>query len=221
MAGLGVGGIAVALAAQKTLENVIGGVSILLDQAVTVGDMLNIGSTMGVVEYVGLRSTRIRTLDRTLVSIPNGQLATVQLENFSVRDKFWFHPNLSLRYETTAAAMRSIVEHIGDLLSQHSLVERESVRVRFLRLGTASLDIEVVAYFYARDWVHFLEIQQDLLLHVMEIVETSGARIAFPSQTMYLASDPSSDPEVARPFLPPPTRQKTQASTTFVAPSLR
>jgi MscS family membrane protein len=189
LAGLGVGGIAVALAAQKTLENVIGGISIIFDQAVRVGDFLSTGSTMGVVEYVGLRSTRIRTLDRTVICLPNGQLANVQLENFSARDKFWFHPNLGVRYETTAETIRSIVANVSDLLARHSLVDGNSVRVRFLRFGTSSLDIEVVAYVFAHDWAHFLQIQQELLLHIMDIVATAGAHMAFPSQTMYLAAD--------------------------------
>lgn len=189
LAGLGVGGIAVALAAQKTLENVIGGISITFDHVVRVGDMLNIGNTMGVVEYVGLRSTRIRTLDRTLVSVPNGQLANAQLENFSIRDKFWFHPNIGLRFETTSETMRSVLELITELLTHHPLVEPDSARASFLRLGASSLDIEVFAYFYAASWTHFLEIQQELLLKIMAIVEGAGAQMAYSSQTLYLASD--------------------------------
>jgi MscS family membrane protein len=213
LAGLGVGGIAVALAAQKTLENVIGGISITFDQAVRVGDFLSTGSTMGVVEYVGLRSTRIRTLDRTIMCLPNGQLANVQLENFSVRDKFWFHPNLGVRYETTADMIRSIVANIGDLLARHSLVDSESVRVRFLRFGASSLDIEVVAYLFARDWGHFLEIQQELLLQIMDIVAAAGAGMAFPSQTMYLAADSSLGRDIIPALLKPHGWQETQAES--------
>jgi MscS family membrane protein len=101
LAGLGVGGIAVALAAQKTLENVLGGISIIFDRVVETGDTLQIGDTLGIVEDIGLRSTRIRTRDRTLVSVPNGQVANVKLENLSPRDKFWFHPRISLQHDTT------------------------------------------------------------------------------------------------------------------------
>ena len=97
LAGLGVGGIAVALAAQKTLENVIGGISVIVDKVASVGDTLRVGGTVGTVEDIGLRSTRIRTLDRTLLSVPNGQIANLSLENLSARDKFWFHPKLCLR----------------------------------------------------------------------------------------------------------------------------
>jgi MscS family membrane protein len=187
LAGLGIGGIAVALAAQKTLENVIGGLSLIFDKAVRVGDFLKLGETSGTVDYIGLRSTRIRTLDRTIVSVPNGQVANVGIETLSARDKFWFHHFVGLRYETTPAQMRSVIEGIRKLLVAHSGVDSASVRVRFFRLGSFSLDIEAVAYISASDWERFLEIQQELLLRVMETVETAGTAIAIPSQTLHLA----------------------------------
>jgi MscS family membrane protein len=189
LAGLGVGGIAVALAAQKTLENVIAGISLIADQAVRVGDSLKLGEIVGTVEDVGLRSTRIRTLDRTLVSVPNGQIANMSLETLSARDKFWFHPIIGLRYETTAERLRSIMADTSKLLTDHSYIDSESVRVRFLRIAPSSLDVEIFAYLFARDWNHFLEIQEDLLLKIMDIVQKAGSEIAFPSQTMYLAAD--------------------------------
>jgi len=186
LAGLGVGGIAVALAAQKTLENVIGGISIVADRVVRVGDFFKIGATMGTVEYVGLRSTRIRTLDRSLVSIPNGQISNERLEDMSRRDKFWFHPTLSLRYETTAAQLRSVLEATNNLLLEHTHVERNSVRVRFLSFGSSSLDIDVFAYISVLDYADFLEIQEELLLRLMDAVQAAGTGMALPSQTTYL-----------------------------------
>jgi len=195
LAGLGIGGIAVAFAAQKTLENVIGGISIIFDQVVRVGDFINAGGTSGTVESIGLRSARIRTLDRTLVSVPNGLISGVTLENVSNRDKFWFHHKVGLRYETTAAQMRSIVASITDLLTRHSRVERDSLRVRFLAFGPSSLDVEVFAYIFALGWPHFLEIQGELLLQIMQLVESAGAQIAFPSQTMYLETSADSTSE--------------------------
>jgi MscS family membrane protein len=187
LAGLGVGGIAVALAAQKTLENVIAGASIIFDQAVKVGDFLKMGEIQGTVDHIGLRSTRIRTLDRTVVSVPNGQIANVSLETFSVRDKFWFHPAVGLVYETRPEQIREIVDGIRRMLLEHPLIDLPSVRVRFLRLGASSLDIDIFAYLQARDWNHFLEIQEQLLFGITEIVSRAGTSIAFPSQTMYLA----------------------------------
>jgi MscS family membrane protein len=194
LAGLGVGGIAVALAAQKTLENVIAGASLIFDQAVRVGDFLKMGDVLGTVDHIGLRSTRIRTLDRTVVSIPNGQIANMSLETISTRDKFWFHPVVGLRYETTSEELREVIGNIHRLLAEHRSVDRESVRVRFLRLGAFSLDVDVFAYVVARDWNHFLEIQEQLLFSVTEIVEKAGTKIAFPSQTMYVANAPSPVP---------------------------
>jgi MscS family membrane protein len=188
LAGLGVGGIAVALAAQKTLENVIAGASIIFDQAVRVGDFLKMGDMQGTVDHIGLRSTRIRTLDRTVVSVPNGQIANVSLETLSARDKFWFHPVVGLVYETTPEQLRQVVDHIRQLLDGHPLVDASSVRVRFIRLGAFSLDIDVFAYLLARDWNHFLEIQEQLLFGITEIVSRVGTSIAFPSQTTYVAN---------------------------------
>lgn len=187
LAGLGIGGIAVALAAQKTLENVVGGLSIVFDKAVRVGDTLKIGEIVGTVDYVGLRSTRIRTLDRTIVSVPNGQIANVNIEVLSVRDMFWFHHFLGLRYDTTSSQMRAVVEGVRGLLASFPGADPSTVRVRFIRLGQFSLDIELFAYILATDWAHFLEIQQDLLLRIMEVVEHEGTAIALPSQTLTLA----------------------------------
>ncbi len=189
LAGLGVGGIAVALAAQKTLENVIAGISLIADKAVRVGDTLKLGEVVGTVQDVGLRSTIIRTLDRTVVSVPNGQIANMSLEILSLRDKFWFHPLIGLRYETSPAQLRSIINRIHALLMENSSVDPSSVRVNFLRLSAFSLDVDMFSYVFASDWNEFLRIQEELLLSVIEIVHQAGAEVAFPSHTTYLAED--------------------------------
>lgn len=191
LAGLGVGGIAVALAAQKTLENVVGGISLILDQAVRVGDTLKLGDTVGTVESVGLRSTRIRTVDRTMVSIPNGQIANMSLETLSARDKFWFHPVVGLRYETTPQQIEEVMARVRTVLADQPTVDSASVRVRLLRFGAFSLDVDIFAYISARDWDHFLQVQEELLLRIMQVVQQVGAEIALPSQIMYLATDSS------------------------------
>jgi MscS family membrane protein len=189
LAGLGVGGIAVALAAQKTLENVIGGISLIADQALRVGDVLKLGDVCGAIEEVGLRSTRIRTMDRTIVTVPNGQIATVSLETLSARDKFWFHHVACLSYETNAEQMRAVLEGIRNLLTSHANVEADSARVRFIHLGAFSLDVDIFAYITASDWDDFLRIQEGLLFSVMDMVNAAGATIAFPSQTLYFSGD--------------------------------
>ena len=202
LAGLGIGGIAVALAAQKTLENVIGGLSIIFDKAVRVGDSLKLGDTSGNVDSIGLRSTRIRTVDRTILSVPNGQIANINIETLSERDKFWFHHIVSLRYETASAQMRSVVDEMRNLLVNHPAIDSELIRVRFFRLGAFSLDIEISTYIIAVNWEHFLDIQQDLLLRVMEIVERSGTAIALPSQTLRFVDERASDQVSSRPDSP-------------------
>jgi MscS family membrane protein len=192
LAGLGVGGIAVALAAQKTLENVIGGASLIFDKAMNVGEFVKIGDTVGTVEEIGLRSTRIRTLDRSVLSVPNGQLANFTLESLSARDKFWLHPTLRLKYGITSAEINTVLEGIRKLLDRSPAVESGSLRVRLLNLAPSFLEIEVFAYIYARDWSGFLEIQEGLLLEMMACIEGAGAEIALPSQTIFLASGAAS-----------------------------
>jgi MscS family membrane protein len=187
LAGVGVGGIAVALAAQKTLENVIAGASLIFDQAVKVGDFLKIGEVAGTVEHIGLRSTRIRTPDRTVVSIPNSQIAGATLETMSARDKFWFHPEVRLRYETTPAQLRSVLDGCRQLLASHPSVQREDQRVRFHRVAQYSFDVEIFAYVLVRNWDEFLKVQEQLLFGVTEAVERSGTAFAIPSQRTYVA----------------------------------
>ena len=195
LAGLGVGGIAVALAAQKTLENLFGGITITSDQPVRVGDFCRFGDQVGTVEDIGLRSTRIRTPDRTLVVVPNGHLSSINLENFGVRDKLWFHPTIQLRYETSADQLRYVLAEIRQMLYAHPRVETPSARIRFVKLGASSLDLEIFAYVLATDYAVFLEIQEDLLLRILDIVEKSGTSFAFPSHTAYVTQDRGMDAE--------------------------
>ena len=193
LAGLGIGGIAIAFAAQKTLENLFGGVMIISDQPVRVGDFCKAGDVLGTVESIGLRSTQIRTLDRTIVSIPNAQMATVNLENYGFRDKSWFRPTLALRYDTAADQLRYVLAEIRRMLYEHPMVETESARIRFVSFGSTSLDLEIFAYVLTGERARFLEIQEDLLLRIMDIVEASGTGFAFPTSTTYLARDPGLD----------------------------
>jgi MscS family membrane protein len=189
LTGLGVGGIAVAFAAQKTLENLFGGVMIISDQPIRVGDYCRAGEFQGTVEDIGLRSTRLRTLNRTVVSVPNGQLATMSLENFTVRDKILFHHKLQLRYETSADQLRFVITGIRRMLYEHPKAETVTARVRFIGFRDSAVELEVFAYVLETDYVVFLAIQEDLLLRLMNLVEESGTAFAFPSQTTYFARD--------------------------------
>jgi MscS family membrane protein len=173
LTGLGIGGLALALAAQKTLENVFAGVALVLDQPVRVGDFCKFGEQVGTVEDIGFRSTRIRTLDRTLISIPNTQFSTINIENFGPRDMVWFHPLLELRLDTTVDQLRYILAAIRKMLHEHPKVA-EGARVRFNGFGNAALTLEVSAYVSTSDFDTFLPIQEDLLIRMLEIIEEAG-----------------------------------------------
>ncbi len=189
LAGLGIGGIAIAFAAQKSLENVFGGMSVLGDRVIRIGDTCRIGKYQGEIEDITLYATRLRTLERTLVHIPNGALATQNIENLSRRDKFWFHPVIGLRYETSAEQMRQVLGNLRSMLAEDPRVEPGTTRVRFIHVGAYSLDVEVFAYVRAGTEADFLAVQEELLLKIMDVVEKAGTDIAFPSQTSYVGRD--------------------------------
>ena len=189
LAGLGIGGIALALAAQKTVENLFGGLAVLSDRSIRAGDTLRIGTMLGTVEDIGLRSTSLRLLDRSLAFIPNGLLYATTVENLSRRDKFLVRHTIGLRYETTADQLRYVLAKIRELLYAHSKIETDSARIRFVQFGDSSLNLEIFAYALAADWKEYLAIQEDLLLQVMAVVEASGTSVAFPSRTIYFSKD--------------------------------
>jgi MscS family membrane protein len=182
LAGLGLGGVAIALAAQKTIENLFGSVSVISDRPVSVGDFCKFGDRVGTVEDIGLRSTRIRTLDRTLVTVPNGSFSTMTLENFDRRDKMWFHSTLNLRRDTTPEQVRALMQSITKILKDYSKVETGSLPVRFVGIGTYSLDVEIFAYVRTIDGDEFMKIQQDLFLAIMDAVQAAGTTLAVPTQ---------------------------------------
>lgn len=182
LAGLGVGSIAIALAAQKTIENFFGGVSVISDRPVSVGDFCKVGDRMGTIEDIGLRSTRIRTLDRTMVSVPNGQFSSMTLENFEKRDKMLFHVTLNLRRDSTPDQVRAVLQSIARILAENSKVEAGAFPVRFVGVGTYSLDIEIFVYVLTRDYDEFLRTQQDLLLKILDAVKDAGTALALPTQ---------------------------------------
>jgi MscS family membrane protein len=187
--GLGVGGIALALAAQKTVENLFGSVSIGLDKPFRVGDFVKIEDFVGTVELIGLRSTRIRTLDRTLITIPNGRLADMRVESFAPRDRIRLTFKLGLVYETTAAQMREVLEGIERALREHPKIWGESLTVRFESFGDSSLNIQIMAWFTTSDFDEFQLIRQEILLQFMDVVERAGTGFAFPTRTVHVAGD--------------------------------
>jgi MscS family membrane protein len=198
LAGLGIGGIAIAFAAQKTLENLFGGISVLADEVIRVGDYCRFGDRTGTVEDISLRSTRVRTDARTQLSIPNGALATMNIENFTRRDKILFNPALAVRYETSADQLRFLLAGVRRMLYEHPKVESESASIRFASFESSALRLEITSFVLTRDSNEFNEVREDLLLRIMHIVEESGTGFAFPSQTLYFSRDSGLDKEKAR-----------------------
>jgi MscS family membrane protein len=189
VAGVSVGGIAIAFAAQKTLENLLGGVSIIFDKTIRVGDYCKIGSQGGTVEDIGLRSTSLRTDERTVLTIPNGQLSTMNIENFALKEKMFFHHTIGIRRETTAQQMRALLDALRKLLAGEEQIEKTTIGVRLIKFAPSSLDIEIAAYILTTDGNKFLTAQEDLLLRVMDTIEANGTAAAFPSQTLYMGRD--------------------------------
>ena len=193
IASLGVGGLAIALAVRPTLENVIGGFILFADKPVCVGDFCRYGDQVGTVEEIGLRSTRVRSLERTTVTIPNAEFSQLQLDNFSKRDMRLLNTMLTLRYETSPEQMRYILARLRKLLLGHPKVTPEPARVRFVKFDDFSKNVEIFAYLDCQDQNDFLAIQEDILLRIEDIIEEAGTGFAFPSQTAYLARDAGLD----------------------------
>lgn len=179
LAGLGVGGLAVALAAQETVKNFFGGIALITDQPVRVGDFCRFGDKMGIVEDISIWSTRVRTLDRTVVSIPNGQFVGMQLENFTRRDRTWLHTMIGLQYDTSADQLRAALDGIRTLLTTHPKLQHDDARARFVAFGP-SLQIEISAYVLTSELSEFSAIREDILLAIVEIVARSGAHLIAP-----------------------------------------
>jgi MscS family membrane protein len=189
IAGLGVGGLAIALAAQPTIENLIGGIILYADRMVRVGEFCQFDDLAGTVESIGIRSTRIRALDRTLITVANADLAKRKIINYSQRDQFHFRHRFGLRYETAPKAIRDILAAIRSYLEAHEKVLGETLRVRLIGYDDYAVTIEAYAYILAPAYADFLEIQEDMLFAIREIVEANGSEFAYPSSTVYLSRD--------------------------------
>jgi MscS family membrane protein len=198
LAGVGIGGLALGLGAQKTFENVFGGVSILFDKVVVVGDICKINNQTGTVEDIGLRSTRLRTTERTILSIPNGVMATSTIENLRFRDKFLCQQIIRLRYDLAPDHVRYVVDELRDILRRNPKVEESSARVRFVRFADYALEVEIFAYILEPEYAAYLAVQEALLLQVMDALEKAGAVVALPSQTTLVTKDAWIDPEKAK-----------------------
>jgi MscS family membrane protein len=177
IAGLGVGGIAVALAAQQTIANVFGGVSIIGDNPVTVGDFGNFGGLMGTVEDIGMRSTRVRTLTRTVVSVPNTAFAGMNLENYSLRDKILFNPTVQVKRTSPKEQVRQCMRELGEMLAKHKDVELGPTPVRISTYTSGSFGIEIFAYVLTRDINAYYKVEAELFLAMDDVITSVGIEL--------------------------------------------
>ena len=189
LAGLGIGGLAIGFGAQQTIANLFGGVSVLGDEVIRVGDVCKFGDRTGTVEDIGLRSTRVRTEDRTLLAIPNGTVATINVENLSRRDKMLFKTVLNFHLDTSSEHLKTILDELRLLLTSHDKIEPSTARVRLVEVTSSSINVEVVCYVLTQNFDVFASVREDLLLQIMKYVEESPADLARPSQTLYLSPD--------------------------------
>jgi MscS family membrane protein len=187
LAGLGIGGVALALALQKPIEDLLGAVSLYSQQPMQAGDLCKYGEVLGSIEEIGLRTTRIRTLNDTLVSVPNCIIAHGAIENFSVRSKMLYHPDLPLRYDTSPKQMKAIIEDIESMACNHEKVITESVRVQFIRFDPNAMVIKMRVYVDETDFSAYLAVVGELNLAIMQIVQQHGAHFAQGATTVMLA----------------------------------
>ena len=188
LAGLGIGGLAIGFGAQQTIANLFGGVSVLGDEVIRVGDVCRFGDRTGTVEDIGLRSTRVRTDERTLLAIPNGTVATINVENLSRRDKILFKTTVGIHPDTKADQMRYVLSQIRRVLESHPKIETSTLRVRLIEIA-AALNVEIFSYILTRDFNEFAAVREELLLQIMDLVEEAGTSVAMPSQTLYIRKD--------------------------------
>jgi MscS family membrane protein len=193
LTGLGVGGLAVALATQKSIENLIGAITLYTTTPVKVGDFCRFGDSIGTVEDIGLRYTRIRTLGRTVIHVPNASFVEMHLESYSYREKILFHPVIKIRRDASPDQMRYILIEIRKMLYSHPRVDAEPARVRFKEFGGSSLDIHVFAYVKTTVYSEYLEVGEDLNLRIMDIIKEAGSKLAVPIQNVWF--EKSSPPE--------------------------
>ena len=194
LAGLGVGGVAVALASQKSLENLIGSITIYMSQPVRVGDFCKFGDTTGIVEEIGLRSTQLRTLARTVVHIPNAMFASGKIENLTQRDKILYRTRLRLSYNDTPAQVKQVLAKIRELIDSQDYIDEAGSRVRFLEFGEYAQELELYIYIKTKDFVEYLGYREDINLHISDIIEAAGAQLTVPVKTVNVRQSPESLP---------------------------
>ena len=185
-AGLGVGGIAIAMAAKESLENLFGSFVIFLDRPFIVGDIVTVGNTTGLIENVGFRSTRIRTFDKSLVTVPNKKMVDAEVDNLGMRTSRRAKFNIGLTYNTNKTQIKKIIKDIKIIIDKHPNTERDLGRVKFTNFGSSSLDIMIDFYVNDTDWDKYLDTTEEINFKIMDVVKKHKSDFEFPSTTVYL-----------------------------------
>ncbi len=194
---LGIGGVALAFAAQKTLENLFGTAAIAGDRPFEIGDFVAIGQDMGTVEEIGFRSTRLRTVARTRVTVPNGVIAAGRIENYTARDRILYNPVLKLVYSASEGQLNAVIGGAKRLLESHPKVFQGEHRVRFAAFGASGLHVEVWCWIATRDFLEYTAVVEELNFALAAIVQRSGTAFALPSPTVYAAAAGPAEPGAA------------------------
>ena len=183
--GLGIGGVAFALASKESLENLLGSFTIFFDKPFTVGDTVTLGGVTGTVEKVGFRSTRIRTFDKSIVTVPNKNIISTELDNLGARPVRRVKFNIGLTYDTSVENIKNIVDDIQKLIDEHPMTNQDG-KVRFLEFGPSSLDIMVLYYVHSPDWEVLIDAKQKINFDIIDIVNKYKCEFAFPSTSVYI-----------------------------------
>ena len=218
IAGLGIGGLAVALAAQDTLANLFGYFVILADEPFQIGDYVIFDNVKGTVERLGLRSTRIRAPDQSLITVPNRTVMNASITNWSRLRKRRLDMTLSIEYSSSPQQVLSVVQAIREMLQGHSLVERNSVVVQFAGFREGALDIMIICFVNTPDWADFQAAKQDINLKIMALLAERGVSISAPSLTVFLQQASAAEPQAGSPPIPAP-RPEPLSSTVKESPT--
>jgi len=190
IASLGIGGIAIAMAAKDTIANLFGSVMILIDRPFVVGDWIKTSEFEGVVEEVGFRSTRIRTFAQTLVNVPNSMLANMVIDNIDARSKRRIKMRIGITYATSTQKMQQAVEGIENILQSHAGVDQGFSLVKFDNFDDSALSIFLYYFSKSKDWTTYLQVRQEVNMQIMQLLESLELQFAFPSQSLYIEHMP-------------------------------
>ncbi len=192
VASLGIGGLAFALAAKDTAANLFGSFSLLADKSIRIGEWIKVKGVEGTVENIGMRTTKIRSFQKSLITVPNHIVANNPIENFSRRGIRRIKMHIGLTYGITSTQISQIIKEIKHMLQDHKGISQEdSLMVNFDSFGESTLNIFIYTFTNTANWAIYLEIREDIHLKIMKIVEGNNASFAFPSQSIYIEQSPT------------------------------